>query len=353
MKNSIQFLLILFSIGLVSCNERTTQYEEIIEDKPISNLLVGERLHCTENLNSFVDIKFFDNYLLLTDRVREYHFHLYYVSDSCRKILEFGKRGDGPEEFGMPMVISSSMKSLPGENGFLFSVYDVNSRKFSEVKFLNSSEPNAEVLSNQRFDPLLIGAFELIQLNDGRVIGKNHMAGKGNFFFFHPESRDFIWNDFYPVLEKKPIPDKEALAYDSYIDFSENHNMIVVAMRFFNRINFHKSDGELVKSVIFGNPVEPDFSVQTKFLVPETVKFYFNGIVCGNNYVYGLINSTHTKTKQESSELIVMDYNGNFINGYHLDKPLNKFAVDEKNNSVYGIYYNPEIEGVEIFKYLF
>jgi hypothetical protein len=336
---------------IFSCQSKSIEPEEIIilEDQ-ISKILEGQKLQCIDSLNSYVDIRFFQKYLLLTDRNRENHFDLYEISNSCKELLKFAKRGDGPDEFGMPFPINSSMENIKQGEGFSFKLFDVNLKKISEVQFINSTKPKTEVLTNQKMDPLLVGGFEINVLNSGNLIGKNHMEGKGNLFFFNPENREIKWVDFYPETENEPLPDKKALAYESFIDISENHGVIVQAMRFFNRINFYSFSGKLQKSITLGKPIEPDFSQDTKFFVPENVNFFFKGIVCGREYIFGLID---LPTENETPNFIILDYDGKFINGYQLDKEIIKFAIDEDNSIFYGTYYNPEKDGAEIYSYKF
>lgn len=199
-------------------------------------------------------------------------------------------------------------------------------------------------------DPLFVGGFELNFFKDGTLVGKNHMEGKGNLFLFDPEIRELKWVDFYPRVEKEPLPDKKALAYESFIDISENHKMIIQAMRFFNRLNFYTSDGQLEKSITLGNPVEPDFSQETRYFIPRNVDFFYKGIICGTNYIYGLVD---LHTSEETTNFIVFDYEGNYIKGFQLDRGISKFAVNEKNGLFYGLYYNPEKDGAEIYSYKF
>lgn len=267
--------LILMAI-IISCQSKNIESVEnmVIEDS-IFEILEGQRLQCIDSLNSYVDIKFFEKYLLLTDRNRENHFDLYETTNSCSEILKFAKRGDGPDEFGMPFPIKSSMKNMEQGEGFSFKLFDVNLKKISEIQFINLTRPKTKVLTNQKMDPLLVGGFELNLLNNGNFVGKNHMEGKGNIFLFNPEIRDLKWVDFYPGLEKEPLPNKKALAYESFIDISEDHETIVQAMRFFNRINLYDFSGKLEKSITLGKPIEPDFSQETLYFVPENVNFFF------------------------------------------------------------------------------
>lgn len=67
----------------------------------------------------------------------------------------------------------------------------------------------------------------------------------------------------------------------------------------------------------------------------EDSQMGFDNLYVTNQYIYLLLNGKFAKDKPFANEVLVMDWSGNIIKRYVLDKTVNAIAVDENKRIIY------------------
>jgi len=264
------------------------------------------------------------------------------------RIACFGKKGNGPGEFYLPILMPSGSYPDGIANDLSFWIQDVNHKKFKLFQLQEVMKGNYLPEKTIFIEPGLLDGYELNFINKEKVMGEDHQMGKGLYFSYDFSTKERKWVDYFPRPDNTFIPkEKIPIIYTVRIRYNKTLQTTVVAYRFFNRIGFYDNSNRLISNIIIGDPVIPNFSQKTRFFVPDNVKTYFISLYLTEKYVYGLMaDATQEKILEEpgaiKSKVIILDWKGNLIKALRLDKSINGFTIDEKNQMLYGVVSTQE-----------
>lgn len=254
-----------------------------------------------------------------------------YSLPALQHIATGGKKGQGPGEFIDPLV--SSLKPyfdgtfiVEESMGFSFDVVAVSS--------LN----NVGQLS-----PQLPEGWQYVQ--DAFYLDKNLLAGE-NGYSPHVWA---IFNQEGEILTEFPqfVPDDiKALAVDDFSKMvvdaslgaaSSKEKVLAIGYRTYPLVEYYDFDGKFVSKL------------ECPYTVGDKLEAWLYGLVASDEYLYiNFRNRTHDAKNKNT--IVKTDWQGNIKANYLVDKPIYKFAVDEKNNK---IYFNSESVTDDDYIYFF
>ncbi len=338
-RTGIKGFLIISMIVIVSC---TLQPEERILQPSFDKILHGELLNIKADCIN--QLRIYDTVLLcvMNERCSEKAIHLYSLN-SLELLVEFGRKGNGPEEFNLPMLMPSGSYPDGVSDSLSFWIQDINHKRLKLFRLPDVLKGKYLPFKTLFIEPALLDGYDLNFISKNKVIGEDHQMGKGLFFTYDLESEDKIWIDYFPepqytFMPKKKIP----LIYAVRIGYNKALQSTVIAYRFFNRLGFYDKSNQLISNIIIGDPVTQDFSQKSLYFVPGNVKTYFFGLYVMPKYIYALM---HDATQQQTIEnpdsvktkVVILDWDGKLISAFRLDRFIISFTIDEKNQCLYGV----------------
>ncbi|PZX49322.1 TolB-like protein [Algoriphagus ratkowskyi] len=350
----IKFILIISVLILVACNEnKTASYEKIKPSK-----IKAEKIDQIDEDNDFADLAVYGGNLILIDRSQEEIFQVY-STNGFRKIGSFGIIGEGPENFSLPKFVKSSFSGNISDD---FWIFDPNKKLLKNINLKTTDGLEYSFTESRLIDPKVLGSFDINILKNGKMIGKNPIDGKGNFYLFDPSNKEISWIDFHPEIPEKNIANKnKAFIYNSVLIYNEKNNKIVQAMYFFNQIHLYDQNTEILKSITIGDLNIPDFSEKSHSLIPPSLVYNFVDLKTTDNYIFALFQGIEHEVKMSKpnkefySKVYKFDWDGNIIEIYELELLLNLIALDSKNDKIYGLHFNREENSLnalpEIYQY--
>ncbi|QTE23538.1 BF3164 family lipoprotein [Polaribacter cellanae] len=328
MKKKYLFINLFLYIFFTSCSENININSiELPGFKKIKSQVLPIKPNCFYQLHSQ------KSSLFVIDGCGEKYINLYSEKD-YKKINSFGFKGNGPNEFYFPEILPEN------NNSNEFWIHDINHKKFKKFNLKNILNNDFAPLIVERKNPKILGGFELTIIDNEKIIlGNDHISGEGTFFIYNKKENEIKWIDFYPIIDDIPRK-KRAEAYDAFIKYSKENDLIVGASRYFNRINFYKLNGDLIKSLKIGEFEYPNFNVKTNYVIPQNIVNHFIGLVLSKNKIYTLYSGYQQKNmshKDSRTKLLVFDFKGKLLNSYQLDKNISKFTINENENKLYGL----------------
>lgn len=256
-------------------------------------------------------------------------------------IQSFGISGHGPNDIIFPLFISSINDiAVLLQDGFAkkLNIIDINERtkQFAVKKYMdcpNQIYPSGETNISENFIV-------------GRKVGRNE-----RMFYVYNRSTDNVTEiDFYPKLKQlnpnrlNPDIDLNYL-YASSIALNEERNRILSGMYFFDMFHVYDLSGNRIKTCYFSQNYIPSFSSNAS--MEDIIQKCNMGLIRSfptKNYCYFL----RAKRDSVDNMLIQVDWDGNFINAYHItDDIQGQFYIDEKDNTLYSIRHRIMSDGIE------
>lgn len=347
----LKYLFLLTALLIFSCQNSTEEVSSLVSNIEIEGYkqLVGKEVKAFGE-GCFRQIEVIDSVVVLLDPCSEKQFQLYSLSGS--PINSFGRDGDGPNEFKLP--------SIKYEEGDGIWVHDINKNRFKyfdrENILTGEGYPTEEVL----IPPGLLDDSNLIKFADSVFLGANNTEGKGNFFFFNTQTEVKDWSPFHPKVTNEPIEKKRPTLYEGKLVFEPQKRLLVKAYQFFNQLSIYNMEGELQKDIIFGDALDPDFSQPSKWFVPDEAVYAFLDVKVTGEAIYGLYSGLHQneyvteegypKSGLNKSYLYIVNWDGELLKAYELDKYLRSFDLD-MNNFIYGLAEDDSLGVKKVYKF--
>lgn len=271
-------------------------------------------------------------------------FHLVNLSNHDI-IYNFGKKGQGANEFLMPFDFQSL-----GKNSI--SVYDLYNKTLS---ILNISE-----LKNGEFDQSILTKDTMPGTIKVLPTAFNTFVSLG----FYEDSMFRLWGG--GLVEKKyaeyPYKDTKehqianrlrGMAYQGILRLNSNRNKFVYAVNTSDIIYFYKVDSDnitLVKKYEMNYPIykTQDNGDIRSAPISSLNKNTFISLCTSPKYVYGLYSGKNFKDNGLESLtgtiIYVFDWNGATIMKYELNIPVTQICVDDKDVFLYAFSNMPDPE---------
>ena len=333
MKKKLLFIPIILAMGCTN-----TKYEKVLFDK--EEVLLSNEVNYIPP-SCYSEIKLLDSVLILIDQCNNNFIHLYSIAEE-EKITQAGTKGRGPNEMIGPLFYKPSISANKTTKQEVY-LYDVNLQKDyalnlkgDSVGFITGTQMGTDI--NQR-------GWQLTRLKNN-VIGID-LIETCMYFNYNKNTNDKS-NIAYPDVYNDYLKHDQEIILDKDICVNEEKKKIVIGMHYFNHLYFYDMQGNILKSYAINKGQDP--KIEENQVVSMSNYFYTFDIygTTKNIYIlwYGekLINIEENDT--QGINLLVFDWDMNFIKNYQLDKEIYDFAVDEKNRKLYGLTWNDQDEGL-------
>ncbi|GAB5524479.1 MAG: BF3164 family lipoprotein [Roseivirga sp.] len=362
MKLSINWVcIVLLAFSSAGCSgEKYPKDNDSIEALSFGKTaaLNGEQI--LENELSYI-IETAGDYVLLEQDSKDTSQNVYHVYDA--KDLSFlgaiGKRGQGPGEFYGAQYADQHYKE--GDDTFIW-VNDAPQYRITSINVTESLRSGQTVYGrvikhhpkyNFQNTLFVVGTSDLIGYQPGFLPNTNeyplHVL-KGGASLSELRSGNESWTDMgeYPKVNGLDlIPNGEkysAIFRRADIAMKPDQTRFVVAMKYYDRLDIFKRNGDLVESV--RDPERYKEYNAAEVYDPETMvkvkdRFdYYQNVVGTDNYIYALYYNRNmgelNDEMGEAVEIRVFDWDGEPMFLLKCPDNLLLISVDEKNGFIYG-----------------
>jgi hypothetical protein len=116
----------------------------------------------------------------------------------------------------------------------------------------------------------------------------------------------------------------------------EKRHRLAIAMRFYNVIHIFDMDGNLQKTISFGKKTEPEINYKLEMVDSDHSVSCFTDIYGTNDRIFALWKGGKRQEKK-NSVLFELDWDGNLIRTFRLDREIACIAIDQTNRDIYGV----------------
>lgn len=292
------------------------------------------------------------DYLVLRDASdHATDFFYVYSRPALEFLYSFGHRGNGRNEYLMPVVIDN----MPG-NQFAFRDHATD----TYATFLLTD--SAAVLLDEAKHPVTDGRF-FWEIN--YVADRQYLLKRSNERLATRE----LWNlEEYRLLDKLPntfhLEETLGDAYSTEYDdcwLSVSENSFAVAYFFINRLEFGKVEHEKLKLTGFAGVEDaPDFHLlgdgtsggKYKYAVDNNIVYYeaLHSTPAGVYALYAGVPWGDLE-KHHSSVIEFYRWDGTPVKQFALEEPVSDLVVDESRKLIYGINLDLHEDAILVFDY--
>ncbi|MBN1768940.1 MAG: hypothetical protein JW842_10560 [Prolixibacteraceae bacterium] len=328
MKKSSRIILAIYLpiVLLISCTQSKTPPTV---NFPEVDTLVGEKLTAI-NPYSLIEMEIFDSLLIFISNDGDNVFQIYNtVTDSL--ILETGNIGKGPGEFIDPhLAIHGNMN----RNNTL-EIFDGTRRRLTSIDILGTLRSGIMVYDQKSLNKKLGVIDRLYYQSDSNVYYKGDE--KDRFTIFNIQNSNKTVISYLTPNMKYNIDDSRGRAvFQSEVELNISRNIIVTAPKYLGQLDYFDLSGNYLYTSVFNkiDNLRDKLNDSHEF----DFKLQINDIKSDADIIYALnVNCYNPEVEQDvKSELLLFDWNGNPIKKYILDRAIGCFAVDFKNQYMYG-----------------
>jgi hypothetical protein len=297
-----------------------------------------------------------DTTIAVTEKKDEYALRILKKGyDSVYLTCKSGRIGQGPGD------IASSINSLQKDNynsieGVWLS--DIKSVKFYRYK-VDSSILEYNPVDVKKISPQVFPCNKSYVLKNSDILGVSTAIDNHVFIYSH-ENDALQKYDFYPVSPNPYDHLVSKTVYSAYLDLKPDKSHFVLAYQWMKSLCIVSLDKLSEPLYIkFKDAPFPQFNATDQHANREIFKnlpLQYINLYTTDNYIYVLYagkngseleNHSHEALSQGGVSIHVFYWDGTPVCSLNLDRIINCFCVDEKNNIIYGI--DPTGEDNSIF----
>lgn len=324
-------LCLLIGLIILSCSEKKNDVlVEILSYKTLTNPKTIIRFD--DKFPIYLDLK--DSILFIINRNSSNC--LIAVKLNTRQVIkELGTKGNGPNDVYEPEFIMNNSIINVADSFLYFG--DVNTNRLLKVNATDVAKMDFEIISNYPFE---IYPSDNLNFADNMIVGRRISFVKNEMFFIYNKN-NMKSIDYYPKV--KHLTKDLSYYYASNISANKSKNRIAIGMYFFDMIQIFDFSGNRLKSFCFSPNAIPQANYKSGILDLENGYAGFSQIYPLENYIYLRRNAIVYKLKDgesqeiEVSSILKLDWNGNLIDSYKLDKDFGWFCVNKEETELYVI----------------
>lgn len=323
----------VIALALFSCNRQENGNRHIIamEDIDFKQLEGKVVVKGDDDLTIGFELLIVDSLCILIDFTRQGNIFRVYDTEDFNKVRFFGEIGQGPNDFMLPLWFISTFE----KDGF--SVFDMNQARITEFGITNRDL--ISTVSTKRVLPLLHSS-NVNQIDENRFIGTRDLTANGLFFIYDHSQDTTEWIS-YTTRHSRNIRENRYGFYVNILRANEDKNLIVCALRFFNRILFFDFEGNHIKEVQIGSRESfPEWDREWQ-MVSFSATTYFLDMCTTTEHIYILwVNGFFDETdefRQDPSKVFVFNWEKELVSALQLDMPVARIAVSEDGTMLLGL----------------
>jgi hypothetical protein len=308
----------------------------VAEDMKVVDL-EGQNLNITNVFepNGMIII---DSLLFIVDSKGEFCFHVF-NTNTFRPVVEFGRKGRGPDEFIDPVIINHVVNTTGRPE--VLSIFDRSRKRISYVSIPSIPGNPDTIIKSENLPPEMGKVAGIIYSDDSNAIYipyEEDFSGRFSIYDYAEENQTFTpflpspgfkihANNLYPVY-----------ATSSYCT-DENREMFVAIPALMGELDFFGLSGTYLHTSVIERRRELRKAREKElvFNVPG-VYYYLSSISAVDDRIYVLIcRKEYPDFKSVSdAQIYVFDWDGNAYIRYGLDREITQIAFDRRNNQFIG-----------------
>lgn len=337
----IIYISIIFFLGCSQSDKR-----EVVNFNEVETL-IGKKI-TTINPYVLISMEVVGNFLVVVNNKGNHIFQIY-DTDTDSLILEKGKKGNGPGEFMDPSLAFNCNTVKPNHVNIL-EIFDCQRRRLTNVNLASVTKFDSLEFCQEKL-PNSIGVVDRLWYQSDSMIcycGED----EGRFTIFNTKTSNkktipYVYDNYGIDMPKN----FERFLFRSEVELNLSREIIVAAPMYVKQLDYYDFNGNFLYSA----PFEDSRRLKAFLKNPEkfTPKVYINEIKSDSNIIYALnVNCYGPEDNIEqdtNSEILLFNWEGIPIKKYKLDRIIGRFAVDSKNQCIYG--YAPFEKDYSIVKY--
>ncbi|MDR1369654.1 MAG: TolB-like 6-bladed beta-propeller domain-containing protein [Dysgonamonadaceae bacterium] len=335
-------LLILFSSctknNQVVWDDKTVSLKGQVLDGPILDLYFPR------------DIIMIDSLIIVGDINQSELYHRYLIRDNSFEILPgFGKQGEGPGEFFMPLSLHYANKKLSIFNRGLLRYQVLNNHCLMSLT-VNSCIETKVIKDAFAFN-------ELIELDD------NVFMGTGTFntgmFAFYSNNSILNTDVSYPDDKLNTTNEQKGMVYQGFLAKQPNGKKVVYAGFYGQILEIFNVENQNIRRIFSDIADFPSYKpgmksidyLEANYTDDNKIGYFMTAVT--DKSIYALYcGKTHKDDRLDYANIIfVFDWNGNRMKKYLLDKDLSCICVNNDESKIYGLHTDPEDDLVKFVSY--
>lgn len=343
-------LILLTPIVFLSCVgvEKENTPNSIIELNPQQNVAINEQLLSADHFSVIGS-----SLLIIEEKLEDGKFKFFSTDGKLELKYEFGKSGDGPNEF--TNFISQPIQNISSNE---LSIYDWSSKKLRSYKIDATTSVFKTTLSKEfTLPPQFMIAQQAAFINDSTIITVSG-SSDGLVTFLNTNSGvTSYFNEIEHNISAIENNRSRRAHFDSYVSINYSDKLIAVAPRYLPELYIIDFEGNIVHQYT----LEPEFKVNPSFNQYND-KAYFRDVTSSENYIYAMFyGKSHTELEEiienvdvkdmSFIKVMVFDWSGNLVKTSLLNGGLYPYISVDKNDSK--IYTNNSLSadnsGIVIF----
>ncbi len=337
MRKTLFLLSIGFTmLGCVSCNNQDSGYNDTLSCPTDS--LSSEILNDTFLFAKPTGLFLYDSLLIVADsRCGDNLFYVFKASDGTF-LRGGGKRGNAPGEVLSPEKVHIDCDSM-------LSYWDIHKQKlirYDMEAFLNDSARYFLEQSLRNEQMQVANILDAIAIKDDYLYNQNTEQHIGIY-----RANNFLDAPSLPGIPSVDIC--RAIMNGGHLEASPDGKHAVRATSIGGIIQCYDIENRLIKArwlKLFFPPIYKIAEGANPIWItwePET-QMGFEDLYVTNQAIYLLLNGKFAKDEPYANEILVLDWDGNLIKKYLLDKTVRSIAVNEAQNMLYAVTCGFDVE---------
>jgi hypothetical protein len=271
---------------------------------------------------------------------------LYVVSAETGELTgSAGAKGDGRRQFRAPAAVVPTTDDSGGR-----WLFDVALRRLTRVR-LQDGTPRIDTSTSAvvQLPPEMV-LFDPVWLEDGTLLATG-LFSEGRFGIF---DRTGAVVGFVGSLPPNPRGDStEAIrvVYMGKLRAAPDRPRLAVSAPYAGRLDIYRAHDWQALSADVPFPFEPQYAVVEgsrglTFAPTRNTRYGYIDLAVTKQHVFGLFSGrteiSHPGRDNYAEYVHVFDWEGAFLDAYHLDEDLFVIAVDEEGRRLYGARHLPE-----------
>lgn len=327
-------LTMIFFFILTSCTKNNESTERSVENLE-SIEVTGVKMNVSENLYQIRDISLVnieDKYFaLISDASNAPPVHLINVSEDSY-ISGLSREGRGPGEFSQPLTISDFDGSFVITDPRNSRVTYIPKEVFKDSTIRDHSKFQ---MDNLQFSGLPLNVHP-INSNNYVVVGPIRTTENRRFTMINTAKETNSYFGSHDSTDSNIDPHTTQLSNREYGTFSNNNSMFATGKYHKDQIDIFDFEGNPVTSYKGPDYDQLDFEIDGDQyeLDDENNIVGFVNITSNDDYIYGLYSGKKLNESQSNfgDSVVVIDWNGKFVNSFQLDQKAFSIAVNDDNS---------------------
>ncbi len=316
---------------LLACSSEKENKEIWIEDFPESN---------TVEVETLMTFEFFNINQILVDKSRIYmiksmgdNFLDVYDKESLILLHSLAPKGEEPNEYSYLEVFRQYSDQKGESTEYLF---DGGKGEVSILNF-DIENPQDMLVKHRKLKSSYLPLFRMVYFSQNLKIGvPPGDFTKGRFKLFDQSHERTI--DYLPELDSRINPDNYEPIYTNVSSgVQEDKSIFVATSNMLGQFDFFDLDGNFLYSSIIERHEGLKGAAASNSIFNENFKLYQTQIIPLKDSFFSLFGSMTLEGEPSNTNVYELDWEGNPLREYKLDKLVGSFAYDTLEQCFYGI----------------